>query len=170
MENRLQKDMDKPWENEPNLISLEGEGYHLLIVRNPHLKTLCGYVGVTRQHPWFLSHYDDKKLRNIWVHGGLTFSQKGGVSHFKKKYWYFGFDCAHAGDLVPSMQEVFQKTNIAPFSLFKNEVYRDIDYVQDEVRNLLEQLKDAKKKRGDYKHNFVREYRKLSKLKKNIRG
>lgn len=65
----------------------------------------------------------------IDVHGGLTFS---GRMEDDQSLWWFGFDCSHAGDLVPGMQLD---------SLFNTEVvYRDINYVTAECESLAKQL------------------------------
>lgn len=53
--------------------------------------------------------------------------------------WWFGFDCAHAWDLVPGMEAMMKKVN-GGFSRPKNDIYRDFEYVQNEVRNLARQL------------------------------
>ena len=60
----------------------------------------CGYVGVMKDHPWYEKHYDEVNS-HINVHGGLTFSSNviPGLNIENKGYWYFGFDCAHAGDI-----------------------------------------------------------------------
>jgi hypothetical protein len=158
--NRLEGIEGNEWDLEPSMQSVEGDGYHVMVVRHPHLKTLNGYVGVDRSHPWFGEHFDNSKLRNVIVHGGLTFSQKGGFDNFKKKYWYLGFDTSHAGDLIPSMIDIAKKHGIP--SLTKSyETYRNFDYVLQQTVNLLEQVKEAKVKNPDYVHTFFHEYRKI---------
>lgn len=61
----------------------------------------------------------------IDVHGGLTFS---GKLRGAAGYW-FGFDCAHAGDYSPYRGRWMD-----------DETYRDIEYVRTECRRLAEQL------------------------------
>ena len=63
----------------------------------------CGYVGVPSENPLFGIEYFEKHPsinstpENFFeVHGGITYS--GTLSEIGKDYWYFGFDCAHAGD------------------------------------------------------------------------
>lgn len=66
------------------------------------------------------------------VHGGLTWAGKfEDRKGFNPDLWYFGFDCAHAGDLSPG----------AGFS-FSGSVYRDADFVLKEVFSLADQLRD----------------------------
>lgn len=56
----------------------------------------CGYVRVPPTHPDFGKGYDDV---NVDVHGGLTFAEVEPCSdHTDGQGWWFGFDCAHAGD------------------------------------------------------------------------
>lgn len=70
----------------------------------------------------------------IRVHGGLTYSGEGRERCGEDPaLWYFGFDCAHSGDLCPAMDWR---------SRFRNyeDVYRDFDYVQRDVELLAAQL------------------------------
>lgn len=46
--------------------------------------------------------------------------------------WWFGFDCAHSGDLSP-------RREFEP--LFNDGSYRDIEYVTEQVRSLAQQLR-----------------------------
>jgi len=61
------------------------------------------------------------------VHGGVTFAG----AHHDDTGWWFGFDCAHAGDLVPGLPRIPGAPQC---------VYRDIDYVTMECQHLAEQL------------------------------
>lgn len=55
--------------------------------------------------------------------------------------WWFGFDCAHAGDLSPA----YDKGHA-----FRSEsTYRDIQYVRDEVTSLAQQLGSVAKAAGN---------------------
>jgi len=60
------------------------------------------------------------------VHGSLSFA---GELHGVEGHW-FGFDCAHAGDLKPGYE----------YSFGDDCEYRDIEYVRAECRSLAEQL------------------------------
>jgi hypothetical protein len=97
--------------------------------------SLCGYVGVDREHPLFGVHYDDTP--DLYVHGGLTFS-----GNFPdKEEWFFGFDCGHAGDYVPGLFVAYEQLGL-PTEQFivPGDTYRDIDYVREEVKDLAKQL------------------------------
>jgi hypothetical protein len=70
------------------------------------------------------------------VHWGITFA-----GHMPDDdapgIWRFGFDCGHAGDLVPLLAET-----VGPASrLFAGYVYRDMDYVTGQCARLAAQLR-----------------------------
>ncbi|MGG1147008.1 hypothetical protein [Bacillus wiedmannii] len=164
----MQEEAVKPkWETEPDFKLIhEGNGFHVFVFRNMQMGNLNGYVGVDRTHPWFAETMDGK-ASNLRVHGGITFASKGGWhEHFKKKYWYFGFDTAHFMDLVPAMDAMRRNVTFAFDSFMQHGEYRDMEYVTDEVNSLLVQLEAIKERNKGYKHSFVREYRKLSREKK----
>ena len=138
----------------------EATGLPCMIDRK-ELGIFCGYVGVPESHPWHGKHYShplgacteycsedvhschciDAKLE---AHGGVNFSdhcspdatESSGVCHIVEpgdadNIWWFGFDCAHAGDLCPGS-----------FSLrfLQDGIYRDLSYVRAEVTHLAAQL------------------------------
>lgn len=127
-------------ETEPNFAEMVTQDmYHCVIKRNSVLGTLCGYVGVTRDHPWWGKHYFD--LDQVEVHGNLTFSDYMNGSGIID-YWYLGFDCAHAGDEIPNL----------PFGLSffmkrsgEQCTYKDVNYVTFEIIKLLNQAREAHK-------------------------
>ncbi len=84
------------------------------------------------------------------VHGGLTWASDhaGGPSHKDKGYWWFGFDCAHAGDLSPSMDA----------SKFGQEdyIYRDLAYAKEECRDLARQLAGWKRSLSSQLFHFIK--------------
>ena len=96
-----------------------------------------GYVRIPENHPCFGKRYDD--IEDIDVHGGLTY----GGDHFpsytnrtkEDAYWWFGFDCGHAYDRIPRIHSPFHYR-------FEQDVYRDKDYVKNEVTKLAKQFKD----------------------------
>lgn len=127
----------RPWENEPTEEEWVDEKTNLpcRIQRHPDHLHLCGYVGVGKDHPLFGKTYDD--ALDLEVHGGLTYSdtEDDGI------HW-FGFDCAHAGDLSPGiLTSLFR----AGYNYCRSEEYRTWDYVKSEVLNLAKQLGGANK-------------------------
>lgn len=93
-----------PWRQEGNLYRLYCGPHPCLIKRN-YMGVLCGYVGLRPGRPLFgvdrgFNDFDDLPE----VHGGWTFAALDqGLDEIvdDKGLWWFGFDCAHAMDLVP---------------------------------------------------------------------
>ncbi len=124
------------WLDEPNKDEFEHAGLKCLILRNRELGHLCGYVAVPKGNPCYGKDgermpYDD--LFPIRVHGGLTFSREGNGDTWQKGFWWLGFDCAHAWDLVPYMPF---ETSI----LGTDATYRNFKYVRRETEDLAEQV------------------------------
>jgi hypothetical protein len=92
-------------------------------LRNPHVGSLAGYVAVLRDNSYCGYGYDDL---DVTVHGGLTYSNEGSVLG----QWWFGFDCAHAGDLL-----LFHG-DLRP----EGASYKDARYVEEQCERLAEQL------------------------------
>lgn len=97
----------RPWENEPDHAEWiqEPSGYKCRITRNKTTGTLCGYVGIPKEHKFWGVGYDDgnDEMYAIQddIHGGLTYAQEGDDG-----WWYFGFDTAHAEDFTPAIVEL----------------------------------------------------------------
>src|SRR6187399_997358 len=99
-----------PWQGEPDRIEWRhASGLPCLIVRN-HMGSLCGYVGVPPEHPFYRQHYDSPVTENIHAHGGLTYSDlcQGLICHKpepgeERDIWWFGFDCGHYQDVSPGL-------------------------------------------------------------------
>jgi hypothetical protein len=96
----------RPWEDEPDHAEWVQyiSGYKCRIKRNEVTGTLCGYVGIPKEHKYWGVIYDegDEELDAIAddVHGGFTYSEQGDDG-----WWYFGFDTSHADDFAPKMVE-----------------------------------------------------------------
>ena len=162
-----------PWQEEPDKVVWVDEATDLdcMIVRN-RFGSLCGYVGVSKDHPWHSHITDDEDVDiDVSVHGGLTFAsgcaEESDPSRFichipqpgrPGDIWWFGFDCAHAWDLIPQMEHTYKKIHqkaideddektaliFAPESIISGRMYRSIDYVIGEVESLARQLADVK--------------------------
>ena len=101
----------RPWENEPDHAEWvqEPSGYKCRIKRNEGTGTLCGYVGIPKEHRfWGVGYDSDEEIHAIAedVHGGLTYSQQGDDG-----WWFFGFDTAHTEDFAPKIVELLLSTN-----------------------------------------------------------
>ena len=142
------------WQAEPDKVQWpdEATGLPCLAVRHPSSGHWCGYVGVAEGHPLYGVGYDDAYDRiEIDVHGGLTYAnacapsetEKSGVRHVPSEgepdhVWWFGFDCAHSGDLQPAYAARYPE-----LSHFDDESYRSLGYVQKHCRWLAKSLRDA---------------------------
>lgn len=93
------------------------------------------------------SHYSHSVNGRIDVHGGLTFASACAHTGDESKHichvpgpgepdnvWWFGFDCAHSGDLCPKYEHRMR---------FGDETYKDLAYVKGEVTKLARQLSDC---------------------------
>jgi len=140
----------KPWEEEPDFLEFEANGFVCQIRRHPSLGILNGYMRVPVDHPWYPSmgterywhHYNQIEAD---VHGGLTFSNTFEECYMEQEiqdrhHYYIGFDCGHCGDYIPHSEY-----QIPHFS-GGNGVYRDINYVRKNLISLTRQALDA------YKH------------------
>jgi hypothetical protein len=61
---------------------------------------LCAYVGVPEGHPIAGKECDDEALRDLEVHGGLTFAGEGDGKYRPTGWYWYGWDDAHAGDYL----------------------------------------------------------------------
>lgn len=94
----------------------------------------CGYIGVPLGTPYYGKNADDTDLH---AHGGLTYASNHLPEAKPDGLWWFGFDCAHAGDLVPALSQMFPEGH-------RNDIYRDAAYVVEEVNRLAEQAQRSK--------------------------
>jgi hypothetical protein len=160
---------DKPWLTEPDFLEFEYMGYPCSIRRNsPDIGTLCGYVGITAHNPYFGKSYSDDytydedeltvlespKVYDLDVHGGITYNEAGrdlqDQPHSLAQYdkdgnvlWWLGFDCAHSGDYAPHMDAL---VGTGPQY---GQTYKDINYVNAQIKQLVHQLAEAEKGLGE---------------------
>ena len=156
---------DGPWMQEPDKMQWQDPetGLPCLVVRALVTGALCGYVGVTRDHPAYEKDYTRLDV-DLDVHGGLTFADKcqpdaeeKGICHIPGEgepddVWWLGFDCSHAGDFCPAMEALHRRIGVPSFEaqlpaelreLYKrhSDVYAALPYVQMQVYELAKQLK-----------------------------
>lgn len=131
------------WDNEPDRVDFVHAGFSCFILRN-HLGSWCGYVGVPSSHPYYEKDYDDC---DVDVHGGLTYAAKCGsvVCHIPEKdmpddVWWLGFDTGHYMDLSPSIEGLRSKYPHDLGGYISDEIYRNVEYVTNETKQLAEQL------------------------------
>lgn len=128
-------------------------GLPCLIVRGVFTGALCGYVGVTRDHPLHGKDYDAADQR-VDVHGGLSFAsscshgdETRSICHVVEPgepdddVWWLGFDCGHYMDLSPLLEMRVKSSRFRVNGSVREEIYRDIAWVTAEVEKLARQLK-----------------------------
>jgi hypothetical protein len=141
------------WLDEPDSITFEHEGIKCLVYRaiktEPYCLTdpyfgghLCGYIYLPPDHPL----YNKECYDQFDCHHGITFQQ------VNEEGFMIGFDCAHSGDLIPSMEHMrntvpelmeIKKLYPAPEGFEKhflfNPTYRNVDFCIKECKSLAEQ-------------------------------
>jgi hypothetical protein len=129
--------LEGEWTTEPDRENFKtDEGFDAAIIRHPSLGHLCGYVGVPQRHPLYGRSYDEVyDLIDPEVHGGLTYADQGNEAVGEDlAAWYFGFDCAHSGDLSPGMMK---------YGDHSDEQYRSFVFVKRQIAVLSKQLAAA---------------------------
>jgi hypothetical protein len=138
---------DGPWKDEPDRVLWTDEktGLPCLAKRNKEMGIWCGYVGIGKDHPFH--GYDQLSACDMLpegVHWGITYAAEcdgnpeTGICHLSNDedhVWWFGFDCAHAGDIVPTSSHAVR--SVCSEADWK---YRDLAYVQAECEKLAAQL------------------------------
>jgi hypothetical protein len=130
----------RPWEDEPDHAewTQEVSGYKCRIVRNEITGSLCGYVGIPRDHRFWGTEYNTHdELDDISdnVHGGLTYSREESDG-----WWYFGFDTNHIDDFAPKIVEMLIDRGRKDFAFFKCMNYKTWEFVEDEIHWLGKRL------------------------------
>jgi hypothetical protein len=129
------------WDGEPDKTQFVDEATGLPCVTHRGASgSWCGYVGIPSTHPLHGKSYNDV---DVHVHGGLTFADEchgmkedgRGICHVPgpgepDDVWWFGFDCAHLGDVSPAYPDMHDF----------NEQYRTLHYVKRECASLASQL------------------------------
>lgn len=117
-----------------NYKAFEYKGYKCRILRmgegmDPEYRLfhLCGYVLLTKEDRCYGKEYDTIPYT---VHGGFTYSSHR-LHNQPEEWWRIGFDCAHACDIS------------LPYQLnseLSSAVYRTMDYVEEELKRLVDQI------------------------------
>lgn len=142
-----------PWQTEPDKVQFPDPetGMPCLIRRTIH-GHLCGYVGVSADHPLFGA---DPSRSGLNAHGGINFGapcnddsrEQTGICHIPSDgesptVWWFGFDCGHSGDRSPGQIATLRACGVDMDLIESFETYCDIDYVKSEIASLAKQLKE----------------------------
>lgn len=146
-----------PWDNEPDFKRwIDGPtGFDCAIKRIVARGHLCGYVGISPDHPWFKvgsadgctlpkctqcgltpckeTYCEHSPSSLLDVHGGVTYSDDS-YGDDPAGLWWFGFDCAHLGDLIPEEYPLPR-----PYTDYECD-YKNMAFVKAEVKKLAKQL------------------------------
>lgn len=122
---------------EGNLKEFVHNGFNCKIVRVHPESTghLCGYVKIPISHKLYGMSYDDIEILydyEVPSHAGLTFS-----GSIKEEGYWIGFDCAHAGDLLPCSHGGYFE-----MSIMHGDVYRDMEFVEARLKELVDFIKE----------------------------
>jgi hypothetical protein len=154
---------DGPWKLEPDkILWVDSEtGYECLIRRIKEMSHLCGYVGITKEHPLHKASTIEFRSNQILqdyfsTHGGITMSCGGKLFEEEPgppnrigraivkdlpnpdEIWWIGIDFLHESDLVPIVSSDPNENN-------GNRIYRDVGYVSKELGKLASVLKKFQK-------------------------
>lgn len=124
--------MEEVWKSEPDEEYFIHSGFHCILRRAPVMKYWTGYVLIEDQtHPWWGLHYAE--LDYVPVHGKVIYADFDPTKNDDQSAWCVGFNCGHAGDLqVWDYENEGQKYP----RLFKNDIYRDINFAREQVKLL----------------------------------
>lgn len=134
-----------PWQAEPDRVEWKDPdtGMPCMAIRNHSMGFWCGYAAVIPGHPAYGKGYDDIEAE---VHGGLTYANKchGHICHVPAEgetdeVWWFGFDCGHCMDKSPGLEATLREID-ALGAHHDDDIYRDLNYVVEEVKSLAAQL------------------------------
>ena len=114
----------------PKVLDFEYKGYQGLILRGPMFGALCGYVGLPEGHDYYGMYFEEIPID---AYGGLNFSEPGDGILRPEGYYWIGFDCGHAMDIAPCFGD--------PIYNFPGATYKDIDFVKDQIKRMIDLLK-----------------------------
>jgi hypothetical protein len=137
------------WVEEPDFAYFKHCGYTCRVKRIIKYETtdecfgghLCGYVDLPEDHPWFGKGYDDIEVE---IHGGLTYAEPR-KSDDEDNLYTIGFDCAHYGDLLPSILKLKKSGVLSELYNDFTEIYKNFNYAIEECKSLAEQAEKATK-------------------------
>ncbi len=139
-----------PWVMEPDELCFVSHDYLCAITRT-RLGNLCGYVSIPVDHIYYGKHHN-AIFPHVDIHGGLSYS---GFNEFREIFypeppnllWWFGYDCAHAYDLVPGLahSQLMQSKGIKyPRGIGTEPTYKTIAFCKLQCTRMARQLKNAK--------------------------
>ena len=131
--------MDEKWKNESSGENFYHKEILCILRRSPVLKYWTGYVIIQdRKHPWWGAHPAD--LAYVPVHGKITYADFNPDDETDNSAWWIGFHCGHPFDLIVFDYELEGQKYPR---LFKNHVYRDVEFAREQVMILADFARKA---------------------------
>lgn len=119
----------------------EATGLPCIAHRQMQLGHWCGYVAIPPGHPLHGKDYDNVDIEG---HGGINYASKceGGICHVAAPgepddVWWFGFDCAHSGDLCPAMAA---RDEFRGWARDGMDTYKPLTFIESQCASLAKQL------------------------------
>jgi hypothetical protein len=124
-----------PWDKEPDYVEWITDCGLKAVIRRVNLGTLCGYAVFDMCEKEYYSSFN---LDDLYMdcHGGPTYFDRmiPGQQRCEENVVVVGFDCAHYGDLIPSLQSIL-KADVSE--------YKNIEFVRNECERLAKIMKDV---------------------------
>lgn len=173
-EEKVEKWGEGIWTDEPDEAEWidETTGLPCLVIRNMEVGTFAGYIGVPLGHPF----YGRKEPEEADAHRGITFAGRyeelGIISRVPANarrgerayvlpgkadpaflgYWFLGFDCGHAGDLMPQLRKLIPSRAAEPLLIASRhealdmftDIYKDFVWVRERVERLAASAAEAR--------------------------
>lgn len=132
------------WIDEPDYLEwTDKETGYICIIKRVE-STLEGYVGIPINHVYLTMEDDEDSLHSfhydIDVHGGISRAE---YNEYRTIY-FLGFDCGHLSDFIP-YGKLREGDGHVYRSFGRPQDYRNIEYVKNEIYNLINQLKEFNK-------------------------
>jgi hypothetical protein len=137
--------LDGPWCQEPDYRCwFDAETHYACVARRNVFGAWCGYVGLDWRHPLYETEIGSEEFKYIDVHGTVQFAdwdKTEDVNFYPaERNWYVGFDCMQDDDLCPAFQNDTLRPSKRKSSKTPIMVYRDMNYVLDQIELLAKQL------------------------------
>lgn len=117
-----------PWLHEFDYYTWLQDDEYVCEVKRMDLGHLCGYVKFKSEG----IKYKEQDFRGVPVHGGVTYIDIG------DEWIVVGFDCAHAHDLSPGIEQILQRDGDP--TPVRERYYKDITYTIRETTHLAQEI------------------------------
>lgn len=138
-----------PWITEPDHVYwIDADTSYRCVMRRNIIGAWCGFVGLPPPHTLYMIPYTDDVYTYVDVHGKVAFTAFNDDESIlfvpPMRTWWVGFDAMQDDDLCPGAGSGppanRKQKRLTGFKSSVVQVYRDMDYVQNEVSLLANQL------------------------------